>query len=64
MLLTIARKYMSRHVWKKNNPILEFGISVIAASFVAIALQYFGVIDLIYDIGFTNQPVTINKTSK
>lgn len=48
---------------KKTNPILEFGIGVTIASFLAIALQQFGVIDLIYDAGFTSA-VTINKTTK
>lgn len=54
---------MSKHVWKKTNPILEFGVGVTIASFLAIALQQFGVIDLIYDVGFT-KAVTINKTNQ
>ncbi|BBC26928.1 hypothetical protein [Pseudanabaena sp. ABRG5-3] len=54
---------MSRHVWEKTNPILEFGIGVAIASFLAISLQQFGVIDLIYDVGFT-RVITINKTNK
>jgi|JFJP01.1.fsa_nt_gi hypothetical protein len=54
---------MSKNVWKKTNPILEFGIGVIIASCLAIALQQFGILDLIYDIGFT-KAVTVNKTNK
>lgn len=49
---------------EKTNPILEFGIGVIVTSFLAMALQQFGVIDLIYDTAFTNPSITINKISK
>lgn len=54
---------MSKNEWKKTNPILEFGIGVIVTSFVAIALQQVGVLDLIYDIGATKVR-TSNKSSE
>jgi len=42
---------MSRLVRKKNNSTVYLGFSLLIVAIGAIALEYFGVVDLIYDFG-------------
>ncbi len=42
---------MSRLVGKRNNSTVYLGFSLLIAAAGAIALEYFGVVDLIYDFG-------------
>jgi len=61
---------MPRLVGNKSNSALYSGLAVLIAAVGAIALEYFGVVDLIPNFGketeakinSTSQPVRINKT--
>jgi hypothetical protein len=60
---------MPRLVGKKNNAALYTGLAMLIAAAGAVALEYFGVIDLVPDFGkdtqvrnnSTSQPVRTNK---
>ena len=61
---------MPRLVGKKSNSALYTGLAMLIAVTGAVALEYFGVIDLVPNFGretgekinSTSQPVRINKT--
>ncbi len=60
---------MPRLVGKKNNSALYTGLAMLIAAAGAVALEYFGVIDLVPNFGketevrnnSTSQPVRINR---
>ncbi|MEA5477089.1 hypothetical protein VB774_05595 [Pseudanabaena galeata UHCC 0370] len=61
---------MPRLVGKKNNSALYTGLAMLIAAAGAVALEYFGVIDLVPDFGketevrssSTSQPIKKNKS--